>query len=103
MEANKKNVFGNSTTVEINDNGVQPLSKVADLQKQVEEVKTVSEIVEFPPISQPSQRKLKRKAFSLIHFTSLFEGHLKQSIYQSISKTFKLLISINLISNVIFR
>jgi hypothetical protein len=33
--------IGNHSAVETNDDGIQPLSKVSDLQKQVEEVKTV--------------------------------------------------------------
>uniref|UniRef100_A0A915ECY2 V-SNARE coiled-coil homology domain-containing protein n=1 Tax=Ditylenchus dipsaci TaxID=166011 RepID=A0A915ECY2_9BILA len=43
MEANKKNIFANSTVIDVSSPqvGVQPLSKVSDLQKQVEEVKTV--------------------------------------------------------------
>jgi len=41
MEGNKTNIFKNSTSVDMNGDGVQPLSKVGDLQKQVQEVKTV--------------------------------------------------------------
>ena len=44
MEANQKNLTANMTAA---DNGVQPLSKVGDLQKQVEEVKTVGVLAIF--------------------------------------------------------